>query len=765
MRLFAALDIKVVTMEKPTYASFSSLMYDKFRALQKTEYKRFIYLDADILPLVNLDYYFHLSDPDEKSLPTILQPNLNWATKKAPCNGGMFMMDPAVGAWEQLTDIVNKQRKEGLYIPYPHFDYERGWGHNFTDFGDYWESMSRNGTDWHFYGSHTDQGLWFYYSKYVRKDVSILIGPKLQNWAANKEESTLLPVMVDEVIGGLSKYSPKPIVYQHHCDDPKYKYRCHSPSMDVAHFMANDKPWIQGIKKSWFYIENDTDNMNDAHRLWFKELDKLSKELNLGLDVYNWKQKHADLAKPPPFGLKPGWKDNAKDILNKKILVSDKHHGDTELIIRRNEEAKSEENQISADFNKIHLSEELEIKKHSILAPRNELATAVKKNRYAYNFVLGGIHENNLAYKGFLYNILISVNLLNKLGSEADFWVWAQLSANSTLDEIPDEDMRLFAALDIKVVKMEKPTYVSFSSLMLDKFRALQKTEYKRFMFLDADILPLVNLDYYFYLSDPDEESLPTILQPNLNIASKRAPCYGGMFMMDPAVGAWEQLADAVNKQHEEGLKIPYPHFDRLTWGWGHDFKGSGDKWEAINRKGATWQFYGSQTDQGLWFYYSKYVRKNVSILIGERLQTWVRSDDENAELPVMEKEEIGSFSKYSPKPLVYQFNCNDHGRTCSLQTSDIAHFMLKTKPWLVGTKNSWVRNGIDNDNLNAPTRLWFKELGELSTILHMGLDIDNWNEKHANLMQSPPLGFKAKPTENAELILSKQKLTGDATS
>jgi len=62
------------------------------------------------------------------------------------------------------------------------------------------------------------------------------------------------------------------------------------------------------------------------------------------------------------------------------------------------------------------------------------LQKSKKSARYAYNFVLGGIHESQPAYKGFLYNILISVNLLKKLGSEADFWVWAQLSPNSTLD-------------------------------------------------------------------------------------------------------------------------------------------------------------------------------------------------------------------------------------------------------------------------------------------------------------------------------------------
>ena len=270
--------------------------------------------------------------------------------------------------------------------------------------------------------------------------------------------------------------------------------------------------------------------------------------------------------------------------------------------------------------------------------------------RYAYNFVLGGIHEKELAYRGFLYNILISVKVLRRLGSEADFWVWAQLSANSTLDDLPEDDMRLFDALGINVVKMEKPSYASFSSLMYDKFRALQKTEYKRIMYLDGDVLPLVNLDYYFHLSDPDEKSVPTILQPNLNIATKRAPCNGGMFMMEPAVGAWEQLADVVNKHREEVLELPYPHFD-FDRGWGHDFKEIGDYWESYNKNGTDWHFYGSHADQGLWFYYAKYVRMNVSILIATKMQTWTRGKN-GTTLPIKVNEVQNVLEKYSSEPL-----------------------------------------------------------------------------------------------------------------
>ena len=185
-----------------------------------------------------------------------------------------------------------------------------------------------------------------------------------------------------------------------------------------------------------------------------------------------------------------------------------------------------------------------------------------------------------------------------------------------------------------------------------------------------------------------------------------------------------------------------FPHFDTATWGWGHDFKGSGDHWESIQRTGRSWRFYGSQTDQGLWYYFARYVRKNVSIIIGDKLQNWDRNDDKDVELPLMINEVEGALAKYSPKPLAIQGNCDEPDRHCYPQANDVAHFMAGSKPWLAGTNAPWFRHSNNTDNLNAPTRLWFKELRQLSDILHLGQDIDNWNEKHANLKMNPPRLF-----------------------
>jgi hypothetical protein len=74
---------------------------------------------------------------------------------------------------------------------------------------------------------------------------------------------------------------------------------------------------------------------------------------------------------------------------------------------------------------------------HSNAVSKDQLSN----DKYAYAFVIGGIHEGKPAYKGFLFNILISVSLLRKFGSKADFWLYAQLSPKSQFHSLPPDDM------------------------------------------------------------------------------------------------------------------------------------------------------------------------------------------------------------------------------------------------------------------------------------------------------------------------------------
>ena len=195
-----------------------------------------------------------------------------------------------------------------------------------------------------------------------------------------------------------------------------------------------------------------------------------------------------------------------------------------------------------------------------------------KQSPYSYAWILGAIHEDKWAYKGFLWDVIISANLLRKQGSTADFWVFVRLSPESKLDDLPPEDRRLLETVGIKIRVLDKPEKESFAQLVFDKFLTINMTDYKRVIFLDGDLIPLVNLDYIFHLSDPDHTETPTLIKPNLITASLGEPCNTGIFMVQPSVEAFAKYNDAVIKQREHAKTLPYPYFDYKE-GWGRNMK------------------------------------------------------------------------------------------------------------------------------------------------------------------------------------------------
>lgn len=74
----------------------------------------------------------------------------------------------------------------------------------------------------------------------------------------------------------------------------------------------------------------------------------------------------------------------------------------------------------------------------------------------------------------------------------------------------------------------------SFVQLVHDKFLIINVMAYKRIMFLDADLIPLTGLDYFFHLSDPEYTTLSTLLKPFFHSVKRRVAQYwhvlGGIF-------------------------------------------------------------------------------------------------------------------------------------------------------------------------------------------------------------------------------------------
>jgi hypothetical protein len=200
---------------------------------------------------------------------------------------------------------------------------------------------------------------------------------------------------------------------------------------------------------------------------------------------------------------------------------------------------------------------------------------------YAYVFTVGGVNEKKPGYRGFLLNILIATRILANEGSTADVIAYFQMSPASDLDKLPEEDQRLLSRMNVHVKYLPKPKQESFYDIVFEKFRCLELVQYRRALFLDADVIPLHNIDYIFKLSEGDD----AILKENMIVATRGEPCNAGFFMLKPGKGEWDQLQRIVKAQLESAKDLPHPKFDKVK-GWGHSFIAAKDNWEAITKKG-----------------------------------------------------------------------------------------------------------------------------------------------------------------------------------
>merc|ERR1711907_820419 len=153
-----------------------------------TEYRKVIFLDADIMPVANMDYVFRLSDENENNdAAPLLRPNLILATRGEPCNTAMFLVTPNATCYKNLQEAIVRKHRDGRLLPYPHFDRKIGWGWNFLSMNMTWEAINDKGRRWSWHAVHSDQGLMYYYAKFLVQDTSIVIGKKLQNFVPGSD--------------------------------------------------------------------------------------------------------------------------------------------------------------------------------------------------------------------------------------------------------------------------------------------------------------------------------------------------------------------------------------------------------------------------------------------------------------------------------------------------------------------------------------------------------------------------------------------------
>ena len=240
---------------------------------------------------------------------------------------------------------------------------------------------------------------------------------------------------------------------------------------------------------------------------------------------------------------------------------------------------------------------------------------------YAYAYVIGGCDPYNPSYRGFLYNVLVSTRLLRDQGSMNDVVIFAQLSYNySDGTTLPDVDVKALRGLNIQIYYIPPSPYESFYETVMNKFRVLQLTQYRRVILMDGDVMPVSNLDYLFELSD-DNAYGPgnSTLKQNLIVAGPWEPANAGFFMLAPEEGDYEHICQIIARREERVKRLSDTLFDEHE-GWGHIIEAP-DEWVSRKNRGMNWTFHFAFSDQGLLYHWTKYVKKSVSIVFLGRVE------------------------------------------------------------------------------------------------------------------------------------------------
>lgn len=297
-----------------------------------------------------------------------------------------------------------------------------------------------------------------------------------------------------------------------------------------------------------------------------------------------------------------------------------------------------------------------------------------QSSRYAYAYVVGGVDPETPNYRFYLYDIAVSTFRLRQEGSTADVVILIQMSFQSNYTRLPEQDVRLLDQLHVKVRYIPKAEDESFYRTMLDKFRILTLTQYDRVLFLDADIVLFGSLDYLFELS------VGGVLKENVVIAGHSEPANGGFFMLAPKTDSHQRIMGIIRDKEARGALLPYPHFDTKL-GWGHEFLN--DTWKLINgKKSQLWDFHGGFADQGLLYYWVKYVEKSVSVVERQTVFNWGENITTNDVFLESRIDLVDIENRAQPRTCWNVMR----GKACLPPHRDYFHFTGKKKPWLKGT-------------------------------------------------------------------------------
>jgi hypothetical protein len=242
-------------------------------------------------------------------------------------------------------------------------------------------------------------------------------------------------------------------------------------------------------------------------------------------------------------------------------------------------------------------------------------------SQFAYVFFLSWVTPNaTQSYLGEFYNILVSVQILRDSGSKADMILLVHTPVhNGTL---PQDQTTMLQALDIRIRYVPNTSFdpdIYAGSVALEKFRILNWAEYKRIIFLEANIMPHCSLDYLFDMSVEGQ------IQNNLLISIGKQPVSSHFFLIEPTEGAFHQFLIMVAKYpHVKGT--PDWQFPRGEWTSLYLNLKEEESDYALGR--GAWNFPDNYGGVGLFYTWMLYRNQQMTLLVGEHVYTAERNSN-----------------------------------------------------------------------------------------------------------------------------------------
>jgi hypothetical protein len=316
--------------------------------------------------------------------------------------------------------------------------------------------------------------------------------------------------------------------------------------------------------------------------------------------------------------------------------------------------------------------------------------TSHSKSRNAIFTLMAGINpyesqsvKNYVSYLGYLIHLAAVRFLLDSSGSMIDFNILLRLQHGLPNNTLPMEQLHFFSKLRMNIIFLPQKPDGSWKSYTMEKFHVLRfQSLYDRVLFMDADVLPLCDLNHYFNLIEQG------ILAPNVIFAFNNEPSNAGLFLLSPEKGDWDrfnEIPDYLNKKIGFGIPLAEPA-------------------EGRRANYTDWSWQAVKEDQGMLFHWTRYVKKNVTMVKDGQLKKW---RDVNGTVKMVDM--ISRFDKRCPSSV----GKNNNNGFYNLMQSDFKHFTGKSKPWKIF---NWSSSVVDEKSIHQVWKIHLWAFGVWKT-------------------------------------------------